>query len=1239
MTKTTFNLKLFFLFLFIAFFNSNIYSQCAGDDNALTICNKETYNQGIGNPNGVINLYTLLGGAPTPGGTWTNINSAGGFTALTGILNTWQINKGGVYNFRYTVTGVSGCIDNVSIITITLGGFPGVDNLTANACINFTSVPLFSFLGSGPNPDNNGSWSGGPVGSISGNFFNPQLAGVGTYTLVYTTSAIGTCVAKSSTVKITVHPLAIAGIATPLRFCETDDFSTFTNLDLFDQLSGEDGGGSWTDASGTGEISGAGDSIINIQNIAATLGPGTYTFTYTVDASNPICISSTADVVITIEPVVDLNGSSVAVAPTPICFSEIATTPLITKITQGVTPIPDGSYNVTYVLTGANSGSETVPVTFLAGVATFTVNPAFLTSIGTTTLEITTVIDPNTVGNCTRTISNLTTSFLINENPNISDSQLIISNICLGENAQGQISDINAPIIQLTNGTYTITYNITGPSGTITGQTASVTITGGSGNFPISSALIPIDGNYSVTITNVSSATNCSTTANIIANFIVAPIPDAKSIVVTIADICDGDNVVVAISGGTNLANGNYDIIYDITGAINVTGQTALNVNFVSGNGSFTLPTGILSIGVSTLTIKNLTNSTSTCETTTFTNPADTFEIHAIPNADEINITVNDNCLSQVITVNVFDTNPGVAPELTNGSYSLTYSLSGANVASGQTATVLINSGNGSFVIPNSLLTNTGTTTITLTLVKNDTTGCSVPALSIADSFYLNPIPNINTSEISIPNICLGSNGSVTINSLGGLINGNYQLNYTVSGANGPSTQNVLFSVTAGLGTFNIPSALLTNIGLTTVTFNIITNLDTTCSKTLINISKDFNVNPIPKINTNEMTVADVCLGSNGVGTIANALNLANGTYTITYNLSGANTASNQTTTTTIVVVSGTGSGTFSIPSGLLTTAGSTTITITGVSNNSTTCGTTGLSISDAFMVFALPNITGATISVADVCINTKPIVTISNATALLDGNYTITYNLSGANTSTGNAVTIAFVGGASSFEIPILLLPNGGSTTITFQSFTLGAALCGASTFALSPVTFKVSDPQTPTLNTGGNLFCIQDSPKVSNLTANVTATGTVIWYNASTGGTAYNNNDILIDGNTYYGIVRDTNGCESSVRLDVLVDLTACGNLFIPDGFSPNGDGLNEEFYIKNIEDLYPNFSLEIYNRYGSIVYKGDINSSRFDGKSNQFTINGKEILPTGVYFYILNFNDSNNTKPKQGRLYLSR
>lgn len=140
------------------------------------------------------------------------------------------------------------------------------------------------------------------------------------------------------------------------------------------------------------------------------------------------------------------------------------------------------------------------------------------------------------------------------------------------------------------------------------------------------------------------------------------------------------------------------------------------------------------------------------------------------------------------------------------------------------------------------------------------------------------------------------------------------------------------------------------------------------------------------------------------------------------------------------------------------------------------------------------------------------------------------------------------------------------------------------------------------------------------------------------STGGAAISNSSLLTNITYYVALVDQVTGCESSMRLEVIPDLTACGKLIIPDGFSPNGDGTNDTFDVDNLVILYPNFEMEIYNRNGNIVYKGNANSPRFDGTSNQSRIVSKGDLPVGVYFYIFNFNDGEN-KSEQGSLYLSR
>lgn len=86
-----------------------------------------------------------------------------------------------------------------------------------------------------------------------------------------------------------------------------------------------------------------------------------------------------------------------------------------------------------------------------------------------------------------------------------------------------------------------------------------------------------------------------------------------------------------------------------------------------------------------------------------------------------------------------------------------------------------------------------------------------------------------------------------------------------------------------------------------------------------------------------------------------------------------------------------------------------------------------------------------------------------------------------------------------------------------------------------------------------------------------------------------------------------------------------------------SPNQDGINDYFEISCIQN-YPQTKLEIYNRYGSLVYKNNNYDNTFNGYANvSGTFGGKE-LPSGTYFYTLQFSDGVTAK-KSGWLYIMR
>jgi gliding motility-associated-like protein len=71
----------------------------------------------------------------------------------------------------------------------------------------------------------------------------------------------------------------------------------------------------------------------------------------------------------------------------------------------------------------------------------------------------------------------------------------------------------------------------------------------------------------------------------------------------------------------------------------------------------------------------------------------------------------------------------------------------------------------------------------------------------------------------------------------------------------------------------------------------------------------------------------------------------------------------------------------------------------------------------------------------------------------------------------------------------------------------------------------------------------------------------------------------------------------------------------LFIPEGFSPNGDGVNDRFEITGIA-AYPGNTFQVFNRWGQEVYAARDYDNSWDGRSH----NGGE-LPSSTYFYVLN------------------
>ncbi|WP_282044304.1 gliding motility-associated C-terminal domain-containing protein [Winogradskyella flava] len=90
------------------------------------------------------------------------------------------------------------------------------------------------------------------------------------------------------------------------------------------------------------------------------------------------------------------------------------------------------------------------------------------------------------------------------------------------------------------------------------------------------------------------------------------------------------------------------------------------------------------------------------------------------------------------------------------------------------------------------------------------------------------------------------------------------------------------------------------------------------------------------------------------------------------------------------------------------------------------------------------------------------------------------------------------------------------------------------------------------------------------------------------------------------------------------------------IPQGFSPNDDTFNDWFNIQGLYNIFTEHELEIYNRFGDIIFEGN-NEKPWLGKINRGLNNKGKIAPVGTYYYILNLNDP-NYRPMVGWVYVN-
>lgn len=111
------------------------------------------------------------------------------------------------------------------------------------------------------------------------------------------------------------------------------------------------------------------------------------------------------------------------------------------------------------------------------------------------------------------------------------------------------------------------------------------------------------------------------------------------------------------------------------------------------------------------------------------------------------------------------------------------------------------------------------------------------------------------------------------------------------------------------------------------------------------------------------------------------------------------------------------------------------------------------------------------------------------------------------------------------------------------------------------------------------------------------------------------------------YNLFVIDNRGCVETDSVFIVAEDFPCGevNFYIPNIFSPNGDGVNDILYVRS--DFIDNMKFLVYDRFGEKVFESTNPDIGWDGKYN-----GQPVAP-GVYHYFINVNliDGSNVERK--------
>lgn len=1144
--------------------------------------------------------------ASTTAGTYTWSANAGGGSGGTTTVNP------GAGTITYTLNGSNGTCTNTTTATVTVTATPTLTVNSPTICNGGGPVTLTV------SSANTYTWSAN-AGSATTNTVSVNPTSTDVYTV---TGDNGNGCTSTQTATVTISPTPTISLTNNSYTICTGNSATLTSS----------GATTYTWTTGTG---------LNCTSCASPVANPTTTTTYTVSGNVGSCLSAPSTVTVNVNSLPSVGASSSADF---ICSSNSVTLTATGAVTYTwspagglssatgttVTATPGAPTDYTVTGTDAN-GCDNTSIVSINVIPTPTMSISSLPAVSCAGQSV--VLTGGTANTYTwSSNAGSANTSTVSVNPSVPTSYTLTgSNGPCTSQAVTTVNVNTLPVI----GTPTITG---APCGQATGCIDSVAVSSGTPGYQYSwdhgttwSAASNhcgvAAGPYTVVVKDVNGCLD-STTVNV-SNISG---PNAPAVAVSSVSVCVGSNVSLNVNSpqpatiytwtdasGTHtgttytIANinpaGNYTVSITATdsstGCLSTATQTAVTVNALPNINAVATSTMICSGQSTVLTASGASSYTwSTNAGSVTTNTAS-----VNPTANTTYTVTGDNagCVStQTVDVNVTTT-----PTVTANS--------SGNICTGQTATLTAMGATNYTWSPGGATTNTITVSPTANatyVVTGDNAGCS-DTQTIAVNVGVPPAISATATQTTI---CTGQ--STTLSASGA---SNYtwtpggggnsitvspaaSATYVVTGDNGgcAATQTVAINVnqtptdptlSAGNGNYcqgDVISSITAN-GTGTILWYDNAGLNPV-------IYTGATYTPSGTVGTNVYYVVDSsAAGCKSVGTV---------TVSVTVNPTPAAPAVSTSAyaycqSQTVGAINATGNPTI---------LWSTSPTMNPVINAGSTYTPTGLPVGTTTYYLQDSSAAGCkSAATTSVTVTIYPNPTVSGGQAdtakcgILNGGVS-GINVSGGTPnyhyqwydSTGTILTgdtLQTLNNIGPGSYSVLITDANGCTAIgpvTSTSFTIAS---------IAPVAANI----TPALSQG-------TPPLTVTFTASTSGATMFGWnFGDGTFSTAQNPNPVIynIPGTYTVTLTASNSACMDTATAIVIIDAPV--SITIPNIYSPNGDGINDEFYIQciGIRTLH----CDIFNRWGTLVYQLLAVDQKWDG-----IMNNGNAATDGTYFYIL-------------------